>query len=143
MLPLTAQVNTIPETTSSQALSARRISNIASATHLRGNWVTVLLSRTRRRAAGTGPLPRRCTSSFHFSPFAHETTGGGHGASTATVYFLFTKQLRKRLFFAGVLVGKLNKDISFALRRGTIAHVIGVGVVRGSCGASSQHDCSP
>ncbi len=29
----------------------------------------------------------------HFSPFALETTGG-NGASTATVYFLFAKQLR-------------------------------------------------
>jgi hypothetical protein len=34
--------------------------------------------------AGTGSI---------FSFFAHETTGG-HGASTASVYFLFTKQMR-------------------------------------------------
>jgi hypothetical protein len=48
---------------------------------------------------------------------------GGHGASTATVYFLFAKQLRNSGLPADVLVGKLTKDISFALRRGTIAHV--------------------
>ena len=59
----------------------------------------------------------------HFSPFAFETTGG-HGASTANaVYFLFAKQLRDSGLPADVLVGKLNKDISFALRRGTIAQV--------------------
>ena len=57
----------------------------------------------------------------HFSP-ALETTGG-HGASTATVYFLFTEQLCDSGLPAGVLVGKLKKDISFALRRGTIAQV--------------------
>ena len=57
-----------------------------------------------------------------FSPFALETTGG-HGASTASVYFLFTKQLRDSGLPADVLVGKLKKDISFALRRGTIAQV--------------------
>jgi hypothetical protein len=53
------------------------------------------------------------------SPFALETTGG-HGASTATVYLLFAKQLRDSGLPADVLVGKLKKDISFALRRGTI-----------------------
>ena len=57
------------------------------------------------------------------SPFALETTGG-HGTSTTTVYSLLAKHLRdsrdSRLP-ADVLVGKLNKDISFALRRGTIA----------------------
>ncbi len=57
-----------------------------------------------------------------FSPFALETTGG-HGASTASVYLLFTKQLRDSSLPADVLVGKLKKDISFALRRGTIAQV--------------------
>jgi hypothetical protein len=46
-----------------------------------------------------------------FSPFALETTGG-HGAWTAMVHFLFTKQLR---FSADVLVGKVKNDISFAL----------------------------
>jgi hypothetical protein len=59
----------------------------------------------------------------HFSPFALETTGG-HGASTATVFFLlFAKQLRDSGLPADVLVSKLNKGISFALRRGTIAQV--------------------
>ena len=58
----------------------------------------------------------------HFSPFALETTGG-HGTSTATVYLLFAKQLRDSGLPADVLVGKLKKDISFALRRGTIAQV--------------------
>jgi hypothetical protein len=39
------------------------------------------------------------------------------------VYFLFAKQLRASGLPADVLVGKLKKDISFALRRGTIAQV--------------------
>jgi hypothetical protein len=56
------------------------------------------------------------------SPFALETTGG-HGASTASVYLLFTTQMRDSGLPADVLPGKLKKDISFALRRGTIAHV--------------------
>jgi hypothetical protein len=56
----------------------------------------------------------------NFSPFALETTGG-HGASTATVYLLFAKQLRDSGLPADVLVGRLKKDISFALRRGTLA----------------------
>ncbi len=51
------------------------------------------------------------------SPCVLETTGG-HGAFTATVYMLFTKQLRVSPLPADVLVGKLNKDISFALRGG-------------------------
>ncbi len=54
------------------------------------------------------------------SPFALETTGG-HGASTATVSFLLAKQLRDSGLPADVLVSKFNKDVSFALRRGTIA----------------------
>jgi hypothetical protein len=37
------------------------------------------------------------------------------------VYLLFAKQLRDSGLPADVLVGKLNKDISFALRRGPIA----------------------
>jgi hypothetical protein len=57
-----------------------------------------------------------------FSPFALETTGG-HGASTASVYFLFTKQMRDSGLPVDVLLGKLKKGISFALRRGTIAQV--------------------
>ena len=56
------------------------------------------------------------------SPFTLETTGG-HGASTTTVYSLFAKQLRDSGQPAGVLVGKLKKDISFALRRGRFAPV--------------------
>ncbi len=54
-----------------------------------------------------------------FSPIPLETTAG-HDASTASVYFLFTKQMRDSSLPADVLVGKLKKDISFALRRGTI-----------------------
>ncbi len=65
--------------------------------------------------AATGPI---------LSPFALKTTGE-HGASTlASVYhryFLLTKQMRDLGLPADVLVGKLKKDISFALRRGTIA----------------------
>jgi hypothetical protein len=57
-----------------------------------------------------------------FSTFALETTGG-HGASTKSVYYLFAKQMRDSGLSADVLVGKLKKDISFALRRGTIAQV--------------------
>ena len=57
-----------------------------------------------------------------FSPFALETTGG-LGASTASVFFLFTKQMRDSGLLADVLLGKFKKDISFALRRGTIAQV--------------------
>jgi hypothetical protein len=39
------------------------------------------------------------------------------------VYFLFTEQMRDSGLPADVLVGRLKKDISFALRRGTIAQV--------------------
>ncbi len=65
------------------------------------------------------------------SPFALETTGG-HGASLlhheslASVYhsyFLFKKHLRDSGLPADVLLGKFKKDVSFALRRGTIAQV--------------------
>ena len=62
------------------------------------------------------------TTGSHFTPFALETTGG-HGASIATVYLLLAKQLRDSALPADVLVGKRNKDISFALRRGTILQV--------------------
>ena len=48
---------------------------------------------------------------------------GRHGASTATVYLLLAKQLRNSGLPADVLVGKLKKDISFALRRGTTTQV--------------------
>jgi hypothetical protein len=58
----------------------------------------------------------------HLSPFALETKGG-HGASTTTVYSLFAKQLRDSGLPADVLLCKLKKDLSFALRRGTIAQV--------------------
>jgi hypothetical protein len=49
----------------------------------------------------------------------------GTGASAATVYLylLLAEQLRDSGLPADVLVGELNKDISFALRRGTIAQV--------------------
>jgi hypothetical protein len=56
------------------------------------------------------------------SPFALETTGG-HGASTASLWLLLKKQMRYSALPADVLLGKLSKDISFALRRGTIAKV--------------------
>jgi hypothetical protein len=56
------------------------------------------------------------------SPFALETTGG-HGASTASLHFLLTEQLRDSGQPVDVLVDVLIKDISFALRRGTIAQV--------------------
>jgi hypothetical protein len=39
------------------------------------------------------------------------------------MYFLFTKQMRDSGHPANVLLGKFKKDISFALRRGTIAQV--------------------
>ena len=39
------------------------------------------------------------------------------------MYYLFAKQMRDSGLPADVLVGKLKKDISFALRRGTIAQV--------------------
>ena len=57
-----------------------------------------------------------------FSPFALETMGA-HGASTKTVYYLFTKHLRDSGVPGEALKRKLKKDISFALRRGTIAQV--------------------
>ncbi len=61
------------------------------------------------------------------SPFALETTGG-HGAShhesLASVYhryLLLTKQMRDSGLPADVLLGKLAKDISFALRGARLA----------------------
>ena len=57
-----------------------------------------------------------------FHPFALETTGG-HGASTKAVYYLFNKHLRDSGVPGEALKRKLKKDISFALRRGTIAQV--------------------
>jgi hypothetical protein len=67
----------------------------------------------------------RAAAGTILQPFALETMGG-HGASTKAVYYLFTKHLRD----SGVpppggeaLKRKLKKDISFALRRGTIAQV--------------------
>ena len=56
---------------------------------------------------------------YLLSSRALETTGG-HGASTATVFLLFVKQLRDSGLPAAVLVGRLNRDISLALRRGTM-----------------------
>ena len=49
--------------------------------------------------------------------------GQARGPSTASVYFFFRKQLRDSGLPADALVGKLKKDISFALRRGTMAQV--------------------
>ncbi len=83
------------------------------------NRATVLTSAKEKRKHDKYDAICAATGS-HFSPLARETTGG-HGASTATVYFLFAKQLRDLGLPADVLVGKLKKDISFALRRGTIA----------------------
>ncbi len=57
-----------------------------------------------------------------FQPFALETTGG-HGASTKAVYYLFNNHLRDSGVPGEALKRKLKKDISFALRRGTIAQV--------------------
>ena len=57
-----------------------------------------------------------------FSPFALETMGA-HGASTKTISYLFTKHLRDSGVPGEALKRKLKKDISFALRRGTIAQV--------------------
>ena len=44
-------------------------------------------------------------------------------ASVYHRYLLFFQQMRDSALPADVLLGKLNKDISFALRRGTIAQV--------------------
>ena len=69
-------------------------------------------------ASNSGPPRPRpaCSIERHkcvsFSPFALETADG-HGASTATMYFLFSKQLRDSGLPADVLVGKLKNDISF------------------------------
>jgi hypothetical protein len=83
----------------------------------------VLTSAKRAEEAKHIKYDATCAATgSNFSPFALETTGG-HGASTATVYFLFAKQLRDSGLPADVLLGKLKKDISFALRRGTIAQV--------------------
>jgi hypothetical protein len=55
--------------------------------------------------------------------FALETTPA-RVSSTASVSFpRFTKQWRDSGLPADVLVGKIKKDNSFALRRGTIAQV--------------------
>jgi hypothetical protein len=56
-----------------------------------------------------------------FQPFA--LTTGGHGASTKAVYHFFNKHIRDSGVPGEALKRKLNKDISFALRRGTIAQV--------------------
>ncbi len=77
--------------------------------HLRGNGVDFLISRSRRRV-GTVPLPRR-----------------------------YTKQMRDSGLPADVLLGKLKKDISFALRRGTIAQVTAIHALDGyACPARAQ-----
>ena len=99
-LPLAAsraQRNTILATTSSPAQSARRSASTPSTTaSARQQGRSSHLSRSKRRA-GTVPPPRRCTSSSK-SKCATRSAGGR-------------------------AAGKLKKDISFALRRGTIAQV--------------------
>ena len=75
---------------------------------------------------------RKCDPSarqrVHCSPFAHETTGGGHGASTATVYFLFTKQN-----FATCVCRRARGQAQEGhLVCASPGHDSGVGVVRGS-----------
>ena len=83
----------------------------------------VLTSAQRAEARKHAKYDNICAAAGSiFSPFALETTGG-HGASTTSVYYLFTKQMRDSGLPADVLVNKLKKDISFALRRGTIAQV--------------------
>ena len=76
------------------------------------------------------------------SPFALETTGG-RGASTATVSLLLAKQLRVSALPADVLVGKLNKDISLALRRGTIAQATTRALDGHACPALSRRGSDP
>jgi hypothetical protein len=46
-----------------------------------------------------------------------------HGASAASMSFILAKQVRDSGLPADVLVGKLEKDMSLALRRGRIAQV--------------------
>jgi hypothetical protein len=87
----------------------------------------VLTSAKRAEERKHAKYDRICTATGSIlSPFALETTGG-HGASTLAAvyhrYFLFKKHLRDSGLPADVLLGKLKKDISFALRRGTIAQV--------------------
>ncbi len=83
----------------------------------------VLTSAKRAEEFKHGKYDTMCAATgSHLSPFALETTGG-HGASTATVYLLFAKQLRDSGLPADVLVSKFKEDLSFALRRGTIAQV--------------------
>jgi hypothetical protein len=79
----------------------------------------VLTSAKRAEECKHAKYDRICTATESiFSPFALETTGG-HGASTVVVYSLFKKHLRDSGLPADVLLGKLKKDISLALRRGT------------------------
>ena len=97
MLPLAssrAQRKRIPATTFSPAQSARRSANTQVRRHVRDNGVYLLnfCARDDGRA--------RC---FY--------------RVDVPIYFLFTKQLRESGLQADVLVGKLKKDISFALRR--------------------------
>ncbi len=56
-------------------------------------------------------------------PTFHPRATGGHGASTNAVYYLFTKHLRDSGVPGEAPKSKPNKDISFALRRGTSAQV--------------------
>ncbi len=82
-----------------------------------------LTSATQAEERKHAKYDRMCAATGSIlSPLALETTGG-HGASTKSVYLLFTNQMRDDGLPADVLVGMLKKDISFALRRGTIAKV--------------------
>jgi hypothetical protein len=76
----------------------------------------------RARRTSTPSTTPSAPEQGRLSPFKLETTGG-HGASAASVYLLLTKEMRDSGLPADVLLGKLKKDISFALRRGTIAQV--------------------
>jgi hypothetical protein len=78
-------------------------------------------------------VSNHCRSHLHGSrhdlpTFALETTGG-HGAWTSAVYYVFTKLYATRVCLPSrpgggeALKHKLKKDISCALRRGTIAQV--------------------
>jgi hypothetical protein len=88
----------------------------------------VLTSAKRAEDRKHAKYDRICTATGSIlSPFALETTGG-HGASTLAAmyhrYFLFksicaTRVCRRTCCW----YCKLKKDISFALRRGTIAQV--------------------
>jgi hypothetical protein len=64
----------------------------------------------------------RAAAGTHYQPFALATTGG-HGASTAAVYYLLTNNMRDSSLPSDVLFRRLKRDISLALRRGTFPRV--------------------